>query len=326
MCAIFGLMDLGSQLTHADRIKIIRDLSISAEVRGTDATGIAYVKDGSIGIQKAPRPAHRMKLRFPPESRFVMGHTRMTTQGVGTGAKNFNNHPFFGNCKAAKFALAHNGVLYNDRELRRIYGLPHTKIETDSYVAAQLIEKSGQVAHKSLKSMAEKLEGSFTITVLDSENNLYFVKGNNPLTVYLIPSLSCYAYASTKEILDEALGKVGLGAVPKVIIPINQGDIMQIDKEGKRTVTKFDDSRIAMRDYYSGFGRWCSPFCIAPSKGEDSYLEEVIDFGKRMGVPETEQRLLVDFGFDALELEELIYDDQYRELCVREIMCDFGVC
>ena len=296
MCAIFGLLDFGSQLTHADRTKIIRALSISAEVRGTDATGIAYVKDSVIGIQKAPRPAHQ------------------------------NNHPFLAKTKSGQFALAHNGVLYNDRELRRIHGFPHAKIETDSYVAAQLIEKSGQVSHKSLKSMSEKLEGSFTITVLDNENNLFFVKGNNPLTIYLMPELGSYVYASTKEILDEALEKVGLAVMPKVIIPINQGDIMQIDSEGKRTVTRFDDSRIVMRDYYSGFGRWCSPFCIAPPKEGDTYLEEVIDFGKRMGVPETELRLLVDFGFDALELEELIYDDQYRELCVREIMCDFGVC
>ena len=324
MCAIFGLLDFGFRLLHADRIKIIRALSVSAEVRGTDATGIAFVKDSAIGIQKAPRPAHRMKLRFPSEARFVMGHTRMTTQG--SELKNQNNHPFLAKTKSGQFALAHNGVLYNDRELRRIHGLPHTKIETDSYVAAQLIEKSGQVAHKSLKSMAEKLEGSFTITVLDSKNNLYFVKGNNPLTIYLLPELGCYVYASTKEILDEALEKIGLAAIPKVIVPINQGDIMRIDSEGKRTVSRFDDSRITMRGYYSGFGRWCSPFYVTPPKEEDSYLEEVIDFGKRMGVPETELRLLVDFGFDALELEELIYDDQYRELCVREIMCDFGVC
>ena len=37
-------------------------------------------------------------------------------------------------------ALAHNGVLYNDKELRREQHLPLTSIETDTYVAVQLLK------------------------------------------------------------------------------------------------------------------------------------------------------------------------------------------
>ena len=56
--------------------------------------------------------------------------------------------------------------------------LPETKIETDSYVAVQLIEKKRTLGTDSLKFMAEQLQGSFTITVLDENNNLHFVKGD----------------------------------------------------------------------------------------------------------------------------------------------------
>ena len=42
-------------------------------------------------------------------------------------------------------ALAHNGVLYNDKELRRKQHLPLTSIETDTYVAVQLLEQGQQL-------------------------------------------------------------------------------------------------------------------------------------------------------------------------------------
>lgn len=59
------------------------------------------------------------------------------------------------------FALAHNGVLYNDKALRRSLHLPGTKIETDSYAAVQLIERQKALSFSSLRSMAESVEGSF---------------------------------------------------------------------------------------------------------------------------------------------------------------------
>ena len=77
-----------------------------------------------------------------------------------------------------EISLAHNGVLYNDYRLKITEHLPETKIETDSYVAVQLIEKKRTLNADSLKFMAEQLEGSFTITVLDENNNLHFVKGD----------------------------------------------------------------------------------------------------------------------------------------------------
>ncbi len=58
----------------------------------------------------------------------------------GEVKKNYNNHPFFGNCKNLKFALAHNGIITNDDILRKEHKLPKTKIETDSYIAVQLLE------------------------------------------------------------------------------------------------------------------------------------------------------------------------------------------
>ncbi len=137
MCAVFGFLDYGKKVSHKTLIKLIKELSKSAEIRGTDATGISYTNNGRIVTYKTPEPAHKVNLYFPKGTTAVTGHTRMTTQG--NEKFNFNNHPFEGKTKSHSFSLAHNGVLYNDKQLRTEKNLSKTHIETDSYIAVQLI-------------------------------------------------------------------------------------------------------------------------------------------------------------------------------------------
>ena len=160
MCCLFGLIDYRGTLTAKQKTRLIRELSIAAEVRGTDATGIAYNTEHGLQIYKRPLPAHRMRLNIPSNAKVIMGHTRMATQG--RAKKNENNHPFRGSIEGRQFALAHNGVLYNDYQLRRLLRLPASKIETDSYIAVQLLEQKNTLDPSSLKYMAEQVEGSFT--------------------------------------------------------------------------------------------------------------------------------------------------------------------
>lgn len=323
MCAIFGVLDFKDRLNQSQRLAIFRELANAAQVRGTDASGVAYVQNGTIQIQKAPRPAHRMHWRIGSEARYLMGHTRMTTQG--TASKNYNNHPFPGKAGNQSFALAHNGVLNNDSELRYEHRLPSTKIETDSYVAVQLLEKYGKLCPDTLRQIAESLNGSFTISVLDNSNNLYLIKGNNPLTIRLLPELGCYLYASTGEILDRALAGLRLSKVPQIDIPISQGDIMTINQKGTRTVTSFDITHLIPHQYFFNWGPYFSVPASLESNVENEYLKAVLEYGRHHGIPEQELRLLLDAGYDVFDLEQLIYDDEFRAGCVQEIMADFGV-
>lgn len=139
MCCLFGFVDYTGALSVNQKNRLIRKLSIAAEARGTDATGIAYNSSRGLQIYKRPLAAHRLHLKIPAEAHVVMGHTRMTTQG--SAKKNYNNHPFFGRVKGKAFALAHNGIVWNDLEMRRTKHLPRTKVQTDSYVSVQLIEQ-----------------------------------------------------------------------------------------------------------------------------------------------------------------------------------------
>ena len=127
MCCLFGIMDYGHKLSRKEKTKILSVLSVACEERGTDATGIAYNSGGSLKVYKRPLPAHLLWFKVYEDTNLVMGHTRMTTQG--SERFNQNNHPFSGQAGTTSFALAHNGVLNNDKRLRRQYDLPPTKIE-----------------------------------------------------------------------------------------------------------------------------------------------------------------------------------------------------
>ena len=302
MCAVFGFLDYKEKVSNAVLKKLIHYLSVSAEVRGTDATGIAYVRDGSIVTYKKPKPAHKVKLFFPRDTRAVIGHTRFTTQG--SEKRNCNNHPFEGHCGKEAFALAHNGVLYNDRELRREQHLSTTPIETDSYVAVQLLEQEQNLDAENIKRMAELVEGSFVFTILKNDNTLFLVKGNNPLALYHFPTLGLYVYASTKSILDNALKRVKLNG-KCCEVDVSEGEILEINSAGSLSRSTF-----TMQDYihslfnpynwnYLNYAKWWEA---------DEREELLLEYCGTFGVSEEEVELLLEVGYDPDEIEELLMD------------------
>ena len=129
MCALFGFLNYGKRVPWKVLQKMVQALANASEVRGHHAAGIAYNKADTLTIFKRPKPAHKLHFRIPQGTVAVMGHTRLTTQG--DQKHNYNNHPFRGDA-GTEFALAHNGVLYNDLTLRSRLSLPDTYIETDS--------------------------------------------------------------------------------------------------------------------------------------------------------------------------------------------------
>ena len=307
MCAVFGYLDYKGKVNNAILKKLIQNLSIAAEVRGTDATGISYVNHGKVVTFKKAKPAHKMKLYFPRNTRAVVGHTRMTTQG--SEKCNYNNHPFNGRCGTETFALAHNGVLYNDAEWKAKYHLPKTPIETDSYVAVQLLEQKKQLHIESIKKMAGLIEGSFVFTILKNDNTLFLVKGNNPLTIYHFPKIGIYVYASTKSILDNALQQVNLSD-KCCEIDVSEGEIVEIASSGKLNKTTF-----AMQDSVFNPYNWDNLNWYETEEQKEFLLE----YCQIFGVSEEDVYLLLDYGFSADEIEEMLMNTNLLEDALAEI-------
>ena len=309
MCAVFGFLDYKGKISNAVLKKLVHYLSVAAEVRGTDATGISYVNHGEMVTFKKPKPAHKVKLFFPKETKAVIGHTRMTTQG--SEKYNYNNHPFEGHCGAETFALAHNGVLYNDAELKIKYHLPKTSIETDSYVAVQLLEQEQQLDTENIKRMAELVEGSFVFTILKNDNTLFLVKGNNPLTLYHFPALGLYVYASTKSILDNALKKVNLNGKYSEV-DVSEGEILEINSAGnlsRNAFTMRDYIHTMFNPYNWDYAKWWM---------EDEREELLLEYCGTFGVSEEEVQLLLEVGYDPDEIEELLMDTAAMEEALSE--------
>jgi len=298
MCCLFGLIDHRHSLTVRQKNRILSTLATAAEARGTDATGIAYNSGGRLHIYKRPWPAHFMRFFVPQETAVIMGHTRMTTQGAAS--RNYNNHPFRGYAQGVPFALAHNGVLYNDDFLRRHLGLSVTKIETDSYIGVQLIERKNTLDFDSLRYMAEQVEGSFSFTVLDAWNNLYIVKGDNPLCLYHFPAEGVYAYASTESILKAGLRRSCLCRRKHRTITLHCGDILHIGPQGQTAQSRFDDS-----GFYPCYSSWTGPSFFRGT--QTAHLEEIKSVARAYGYTPEEIDRLAKSGFSTDELEEILY-------------------
>ena len=311
MCCLFGLIDYSHRLSGWQKGQIIRALAVESEARGTDAAGVAYNSGGKLQINKRPGPARKLRLFIPDDVHVVMGHSRMTTQGKAKF--NRNNHPFAGKVPGTRFALAHNGVLYNDITLRRSRALPDTRIETDSYVAVQLIEQQGALTPSSLKTVAEAVEGSFVFTVLDEQDNFYFVKGDNPLCLLQFPFLGLYVYASTEAILRMALKGLWLNREPSKKITVDGGEILWITPDGARLSEHFAWEDSCFSGWY--FNRRGSHLCTpGVSRTERQYLRELKSVAAAFGYDGAEIDAMLADGWTTDEIEEMLYSGGWEDL------------
>ncbi len=311
MCGLYGVLSYGNKVK--DMAEITEALAVESAVRGTDATGIAYNKNGKLIVFKKSKSAYEMTFSVPKNTVAVMGHTRHATQG--TLNFNGNNHPFKGMCGDEEFALAHNGIICNDKKLRRELRLPSTIIDTDSYIAVQLIESQKKLDFKSLKYMAEEVEGSFSFSVLDSNDNLYIVKGDSPISILHFKKRQVYVYASTISILWKALVDTELFRDLKCgdyeDIEIQDGEILKISSKGKIQKTKFDFDEYGScgYDWRKGFQYALGYFYL-----NGKYVDDIKSVAQYYGYDSDEIDCLLNNGFTPEEVEEMLYADDFLEV------------
>ena len=310
MCGLYGFSTYADLVDNKTLNQLHKALANYSMERGTDATGVAYLRSNKITIQKAPVPANKFRFTVPKDSNILIGHTRHTTQGGAT--HNYNNHPWLGHTRDnTYFAFAHNGILSNDYRLKQQFNLPKTKILTDSYVGVQLLEQQQSLDFESIKSMAEEVSGNFSFTILDNKANLYLVKGDSPLTLIHFKRLKLYVYASTSDILANALCKTPLiGELNNnddfAVINPKCGDILCIDKSGELSYSSFHFSSNYLFD-------WHDYYYDLIDKELDMQAEQLIQIAEYMGYQDDDVLLLLERGYDPIEIEEIIYGGDFDE-------------
>ena len=218
MCGIFGAV--GKQC-----VKQTLDSLKNLEYRGYDSAGMSVKCGGRLCVEKVVGRVGGLEFvaeKYPSGINCI-GHTRWATHGA---PERRNAHPFAS--YGGNFAVVHNGVLDNWKELRAklvAEGVEFTS-DTDSEAIAHLLERNydGDVLQCVIKT-AKSLKGSYAVAVQTTfDDNLYVMKSKSPLVVgvgrdgvYVCSDVRCLSkYAERAAVLAD--GQIAVVAVDKIAV------------------------------------------------------------------------------------------------------------
>ena len=158
------------------------------EYRGYDSAGVAVIGDGELQIaKKAGRIENLDKVLAATSITGVtgMGHTRWATHGAPNDR---NAHPHTD--ASGRVAVIHNGIIENFAALVRELERDGVELvsETDTEVVAHLVGaqvRDGASLSDAVRTVARRLEGAFTLVLLDRDDPDVVVaaRRNSPLVL-----------------------------------------------------------------------------------------------------------------------------------------------
>lgn len=218
MCGIAGILDVTR--SDLDRVTLARELLLQIERRGRHATGYAFIDETTrtTVIEKADLCASEFVQLAPMfvdgleiDPRAIILHTRYATQG--SPSENMNNHPLYS--KRTGMTLIHNGWLTNEREILAKYKL-QKDADVDSETILRLIEhfllKGNRSINRAIKLAMRELKGVFACALISERypNTLWLWRDNNPLHIVFDRKSGALIFASTAELLRDALTNAGI--------------------------------------------------------------------------------------------------------------------
>lgn len=205
MCGIGGFRRFGSNPITRE---MVETMLVGLQNRGNDATGIAAVKDGHVGVFKGDLPAWGF-VRAPnyepwisewltPQTSIVLLHTRAATKGSPRVFE--NNHPMF----KERCAVVHNGVIVNDDTLFSAMDLKR-EAETDSDILRAILDNEG-LTKKGIRQLS-RVTGSVAMAAVDAQDpeRLLLVRSGSPLVLGCTDDM--LVWASEKKYIHSAMRK-----------------------------------------------------------------------------------------------------------------------
>jgi len=233
MCGVFGFAGNLTRREWALAHRLLVELAIASEERGTDAAGhAALTASGELLWQRQPGPA-RLLFRggeFAALRRrsvvMAIGHTRLAT--TGAPAVNGNNHPHL----AGDWALVHNGFIPLHEHKAALLDL-RLKSQCDSEILAQALDRYGADEGP---DVCLALGGKQSVLAINTRAQamLAWTNGEMPLVAFRVEGLPAVWWASTRAIAEKALRKAGLTAKFAQVEP---GVIYRLEVGEQVTVT-----------------------------------------------------------------------------------------
>jgi glucosamine 6-phosphate synthetase-like amidotransferase/phosphosugar isomerase protein len=256
MCGLYGFIGKPTKLTR----KMLRELAVLNESRGTDSAGIAIIYKNKYHLYKKAvkssifwdkiKPEKFIGIDKNREPLIVIGHDRQATTGI---ISDKNAHPF----QIGTVIMAHNGIISNFDELQALY---KTKYEVDSQMIGYLL---ATIENK--RSVFEnELEGWFTVPWVDltEPDTLHIVKHDAPLA-FGVGKEGIYFTSVEKDLVKvnrkyHARLSIGqCGSDKLYTIRFSDGKFTKIDKEELKIPEPI--YQYPSREEYDYFGR--GDFC-----------------------------------------------------------------
>lgn len=166
--------------------RVLTDSIGRLDYRGYDSAGMATAVDSGLEVRKGVGDIENLKDELGFENmggNLGIAHTRWATHGDVTKR---NAHPHL-SCDG-RFAIVHNGILENWREMRRSLNSHEYASDTDSEVIAHFLEENVDElgVEGSIRRFMKEAEGNFAVVVLDSEEKKIFgFRRGSPLVLGL---------------------------------------------------------------------------------------------------------------------------------------------
>jgi len=209
MCGVFGFAGNLTRREWPLAHRLMVELAIASEERGTDAAGFAALTSGGELLwQRQPGPARDLFVgrEFAALRRkhvvMAIGHTRLAT--TGAPAVNGNNHPHL----AGDWALVHNGFIPLHEHKATVLGL-RLKSQCDSEILAQVLSRYGADEGP---DVCLALGGKQSVLAVNASARtmLAWTNGEMPLVAFRVEDMPAVWWASTEEIAEKALCEAGL--------------------------------------------------------------------------------------------------------------------
>ncbi len=183
MKEVFNLCGIVGSVGKSQTYEFLVDCLEKLEYRGYDSCGIA-VNDNQIKINKSVDGVKSLLDLTILSGNLGIAHTRWATHGKVSLE---NSHPHI--CNLKRFAVVHNGIIENYREIKDKYlSEYYFNSETDTEIIINLFSCFYDIYHDvnlTLNKLIKILVGSYSLVIIDNLNSekIYFIKNGSPLFI-----------------------------------------------------------------------------------------------------------------------------------------------
>jgi len=250
MCGIVGYV--GTRPALPILIEGLRRL----EYRGYDSAGVALVEPGRLSVTKSAGRLFvlEQQLDFESSQTVGVGHTRWASHGAPT---DINAHPQLD--ATGRFAVIHNGIIENDRALRKYLKNEGVKFksDTDTEVLAQLIGRfyEGNL-EQAVRQALHEVSGAYGIAVVcaDEPGVIVAARKGSPLIVgvgsgeHLLASDASAILAHTKQVVY--LGDGEIAKITADSLRLTTLDAIPVAKKVQEVEWSLDQIELAGFEHY----------------------------------------------------------------------------